>query len=390
MYRIKTKNSISPAALSSLNLPLYTVDDEQENPHGILVRSSKILPEDLGEDLLAIVRAGAGYNNVPVEDCTKKGIVAFNTPGANANAVKELTIAALISGCRNLSEGVIWAKTLKGKGDEVPALVEKGKSRFVGPEIGGKKLGVIGLGAIGVLVANAAVHLGMEVYGYDPFISIQAAWNLSRSVKPCVNLADIISDCDFLTLHLPVNKDTEGFVNKSLLEKMKDGVRIINLARGDLAVNADIISALSSGKLGGYITDFPTDELIDVPGVMAIPHLGASTPESEDNCAFMAVKQLKSYLINGEIINSVNMPNVSLEPFTGTRICIFNKNQTGMLSAITGCASEVGINIDNLVNKSRKDIAYTVLDVAERVEDDVIKHIEAIDGVIRVRALHSS
>ncbi len=390
MYRIKTKNSISPKALTSLTAPLFNVNDEQENPHGILVRSSKIAAEELGDDLLAIVRAGAGYNNVPVDACTEKGIVAFNTPGANANAVKELTIAALIAGCRNLGDGIVWAKTLKGKGAEVPALVEKGKSQFVGPEIGGKKLGVIGLGAIGVLVANAAVHLGMDVYGYDPFISIQAAWNLSRSVKPCVNLADIISDCDFLTLHLPVNKDTEGFVNKNLLDKMKDGARIINLARGDLAVNADIISALSTGKLGGYITDFPTEELIDVAGVLAIPHLGASTPESEDNCAFMAVSQLKSYLNFGEIQNSVNMPNVSLEPFTGTRICIFNKNRSGMLSAITGCAGEVGINIDNLVNKSRGEIAYTVLDVADKIDNDIIKHIEAIDGVIRVRTLHKS
>ncbi len=390
MYRIKTKNSISQKALVSLTTPLYNVNDEQENPHGILVRSSKIAAEELGEDLLAIVRAGAGYNNVPVDACTEKGIVAFNTPGANANAVKELTIAALIAGCRNLGDGIVWAKTLKGKGDDVPALVEKGKGQFVGPEIGGKKLGVIGLGAIGVLVANAAVHLGMEVYGYDPFISIQAAWNLSRSVRPCVNLGDIINDCDFLTLHLPVNKDTEGFVNKNLLDKMKDGVRIINLARGDLAVNADIISAISSGKVGGYITDFPTDELIDIPGVLAIPHLGASTPESEDNCAYMAVSQLKAYLNFGEIQNSVNMPNITLEPFTGTRICIFNKNQSGMLSAITGCAGEVGINIDNLVNKSRGDIAYTVLDVAGKVEDDIIKHIAAIDGVIRVRTLYNS
>ncbi len=389
MYKIQTKNSISQKALVALIPPKYSVEDDIENPHGILVRSSKIAPDELNDELLAIVRAGAGYNNVPVDACTEKGIVAFNTPGANANAVKELTLAGLIAGCRNLSEGVLWAKSLKGKGDDVPALVEKGKSQFVGPEIGGKKLGVIGLGAIGVMVANAAVHLGMEVYGYDPFISIQAAWNLSRSVKPVINMADIVSECDFLTLHLPVNKDTKGFVNKALLDKMKEGARIVNFARGDLAVNEDILSALANGQLGGYITDFPSDELIDVPGVLAIPHLGASTPESEENCAYMAVKQLKTYLTTGEIQNSVNMPNVTLDPFDGTRICIFNKNQTGMLSAITGYASEVGINIDNLVNRSRGDIAYTVLDISGKVADDVIKHISSIDGVIRTRVLYN-
>ncbi len=387
MYRVKTRNSISDKGLIAMQPPHFVVGDEEENPHAILVRSSKIATDELQDELLCIARAGAGYNNIPVEDCTKKGIVVFNTPGANANAVKELTIAALIAGCRNLGDGVVWAKTLKGKGDEVPALVEKGKSRFVGPEIGGKKLGIIGLGAIGVLVANAAVHLGMEVYGYDPFISVQAAWNLSRSVKPCANLADLLNDCDFLSLHLPVNKDTKGFVNKELLNKMKDGARIINLARGDLAVNADIISALSSGKLGGYITDFPTDELIDVPGVLAIPHLGASTPESEENCAVMAVGQTKGYLKYGEIKNSVNMPNVPLDPFEGTRICIFNENKSGMLSAITGLAGEAGLNIDNLVNKSRGDVAYTVLDVPCSVDESVIERLTSIDGVLRARII---
>ncbi len=389
MHRIKTRNSISDKGLVAMQPPLFKVGDEEENPHAILVRSSKISVEELTGDLVAIARAGAGYNNIPVEECTKKGIVVFNTPGANANAVKELTIAALIAGCRNLGDGVVWAKTLKGKGEEVPSLVEKGKNQFVGPEIGGKKLGIIGLGAIGVLVANVAVHLGMEVYGYDPFISVQAAWNLSRSVKPCSNLADLLSDCDFISLHLPVNKDTKGFVNKELLNKMKDGARIINMARGDLVVNSDIISALASGKICGYITDFPSDELIDVPGVLAIPHLGASTPESEENCAIMAVGQTKAYLKRGEIQNSVNMPNVALEDFEGTRICIFNENRSGMLSAITGLAGEAELNIENLVNKSRGDIAYTVLDVPCAVDKSVIDRFASIEGVIRTRVICS-
>ncbi len=240
-----------------------------------------------------------------------------------------------------------------------------------------------------MLVANAAVHLGMEVYGYDPFISVQAAWNLSRSVKPCANLADLLNDCDFLSLHLPVNKDTKGFINKETLSKMKDGARIINLARGDLVVNADIISALNSEKISGYITDFPTDELIDVPGVLAIPHLGASTPESEENCAVMAVNQTKAFLKRGEIENSVNMPNISLDAFDGTRICIFNENRTGLLSAITGLAGETGLNIENLVNRSRGDIAYTVLDVPCAVEQNTIDRLCAIDGVLRVRVINS-
>ncbi len=389
MFRIKTRNSISDKGLVAMKSPLFTVGDEVQNPHAILVRSSKITSEELSGDLLSIARAGAGYNNIPVEECTQKGIVVFNTPGANANAVKELTIAALIAGCRNLGDGVVWAKTLKGKGDEVPALVEKGKSQFVGPEIGGKKLGIIGLGAIGVLVANAAVHLGMEVYGYDPFISVQAAWNLSRSVKPCANLADLLGSCDFISLHLPVNKDTKGFINKETLSNMKDGARIINLARGDLVVNADIIAALNSEKISGYITDFPTDELIDVAGVLAIPHLGASTPESEENCAIMAVNQTKAFLKYGEIENSVNMPNISLDVFDGTRICIFNENRAGLLSAITGLAGETGLNIENLVNRSRGDIAYTVLDVPCAVEQEVVDRLCSIDGVLRVRIINS-
>ncbi len=390
MYRIKTRNSISDKGLCKMTSPKYTVGEDIENPHAILVRSSVIEPTELGEDLLSIARAGAGYNNVPVDECTKKGIVAFNTPGANANAVKELTIAGLIAGCRNMFDGVTWAKTLKGNGDDVPKLVEKGKSNFVGPEVGGKKLGVIGLGAIGVLVANAAVHLGMEVYGYDPYISVQAAWNLSRSVKHCVNLTDITSQCDFITLHIPVTKDTKGFINDGVINNMKDGARILNFSRGDLVVTADVLSALSKGKLAGYITDFVTEELIDAPGVLAIPHLGASTPESEENCAVMAVSQTSAYLTRGEIINSVNMPNTPLESFEGSRICIFNENKSGMLTAITACASEAKLNIENLINKSRGDIAYTVLDVSGEVTQEMMNAITSLEGVVRARLLRNS
>ncbi len=269
----------------------------------------------------------------------------------------------------------------------MPSLVEKGKSQFVGPEIAGKKLGVIGLGAIGVLVANAAMHLGLEVYGYDPYISVQAAWNLSRGVKHCVNLSDLTAQCDFISLHLPVNDKTKGFVNESVLSNMKDGARILNFARGDLVVTKDVLSALAEGKLCGYITDFPTQELIDVPGVLAIPHLGASSPESEENCAVMAVSQTAAYLTKGEIINSVNMPSVRLDSFSGSRICVINENHSGVINAITGCLSNANLNIDNLVNKSRGDIAYTVLDIANSVPQQVLNDIVAINGVIRARVI---
>lgn len=390
MYSIKTRNSISDKGLCKLAAPVFTVGDEESDPHGILVRSSQIDTAELTHNLLCIARAGAGYNNIPVDECTKRGIVAFNTPGANANAVKELTVAALVASCRNLDAGVAWVKTLKGRGGEVPALVEKGKGQFVGPEIRGKTLGVIGLGAIGVLVANAAVHLGMDVYGYDPYISIEAAWNLSRSVKHCVNLSDIIARCDVITLHLPVNSETKGFVNSAIITNMKDGVRILNFARGDLVVSADILNALTAGKLSCYVTDFPTDDLLCCEGVLAIPHLGASTPESEENCAVMAAAQTAAYLMRGEINNSVNMPNVQLDAFKGSRICIFNQNKAGMLSAITACASEAGFNIENLINRSRGEIAYTVLDIPDKADEKLSQKFMGIDGVIRTRIIYGA
>ena len=384
---ILTLNSISPKGIERLPSSLFCVGDDVEQPTGILVRSQNMQEMELPESLLAIARAGAGTNNIPVPKCTEKGIVVFNTPGANANAVKELTIAGLVLSCRNIAPALEWVNTLKGQGEDIPKLVEKGKSRFVGPELAGKKLGVIGLGAIGVRVANTATHLGLEVYGYDPFISVEAAWNLSRTVHHCVNLGDLYSQCDLITLHLPVTKDTTRFINSESLAQVKQGVRILNFARGELVDNTALLAALRGGRVGAYVCDFPAEELLGEPGVVALPHLGASTPESEDNCAVMAADELRDYLLNGNIRNSVNLPTVDLPRAGGSRICVMHRNVPGLLSGITGAASDAGLNIENLVNKSRGDIAYTMLDVSGLVGGGVTARLKGLDGCIRVRII---
>ena len=387
MYNIKTYNKISAVGLEVLDEKMYNVSGEAENPVGAIVRSMALHEEKFPESLLAIARAGAGVNNIPIDRCSKEGIVVFNTPSANANAVKELVILGLLVSSRKVVDGIEWAKTLKGEGAEVPKLVEKGKGAFVGPEIRGKTLGVIGLGAIGVLVANAAKNLGMTVYGYDPFLSLQNAWNLSHSIKRATEINEIFEKCDYITLHIPQNKDTKNTINKDTISLMRDGVRILNFARDGLVNSADMIAALESGKVASYVVDFPTEEMLGVPGVVAIPHLGASTPESEDNCAVMAARELSEYIEDGNITNSVNFPNVSMPRSAAVRISVIHKNVPTMITAITGVLAKDKVNIENLINKSRDDYAYTMLDVDKCDTGAVSEHISAIDGVIRVRVI---
>ncbi len=385
MYNIKTLNSISPKGIERLSTNTFTVGDDIESPEGILLRSAKMHDMPLDNSLLAIARAGAGVNNIPIDKCSTEGIVVFNTPGANANAVKELVLGALVLSSRNVLKANDWVKELAGKGDDVPALVEKGKAQFVGPELAGKKIAVLGLGAIGVKLANMAVHLDMEVYGYDPYLSVESAWNLSRDVKPCVNLSDILSSVDYISLHIPVNASTKQFVNEKLLSSMKHGVRILNFARAELVEPSAMTAALKSGRVASYVVDFPTDDLLCVEGCISIPHLGASTPESEDNCAIMAVDQLSDYLLNGNIVNSVNFPAVSQPKSSVCRICVVHKNTQGLLAAITNATSNAGLNIENMVNKSKNDYAYTMLDANSAAPQSLYDELMGIEDVIRVR-----
>ncbi len=385
MYNIKTLNNISPKGLELLSSNSFNIDNDTAEPHGLLVRSASVHDVELPQSVLAIARAGAGVNNIPVEKCSESGIVVFNTPGANANAVKELVIGSLVLSSRNVIKASEWAKTLKGEGDKVPALVEKGKSQFSGPELCGKTMGVIGLGAIGVKVANAAVHFGMEVLGYDPYLSIKAAWNLSRSVKHCVNLSDLINKCDYISLHLPYTADTKGFIKESNINDMKHGVKIFNFSRAELVNSLDMKNALKSGRVSSYVVDFPTEEMLGVEGCICIPHLGASTPESEDNCAVMASEQIGDYLINGNITNSVNFPDVSMPKTGGCRLCVAHKNTPGILAGITEIASKNGVNIENMVNKSKGDFAYTLIDTSGEVPDSVCDDLSSVANVIRVR-----
>ncbi len=386
MYNILTLNKIAAIGTDNFDKAVYNVADAVENPDAIMVRSASMLDMQFGDNLLAIARAGAGVNNIPVDRCSEEGICVFNTPGANANAVKELVIAGLLLASRKVSAAIDWAKTLKGNGAEVGKMVEKGKSQFAGPEIMGKTLGIVGLGAIGVKVANTALSLGMKVVGYDPFLSVNAALGLKPGVKIVKTLAEIYAESDYITLHLPYNKDTKDTVNAESLAKMKDGVRILNFARGELVNSNDIIAALESGKAAAYVTDFPSDEVIGVDGVVAIPHLGASTPESEDNCAYMAAVELIDYIENGKITNSVNLPDCELAKTADHLVCVIHRNIPSMFSQITTVISEAGGNIESVVSKSKKDWAYTMLDVTGDVKESCAT-IEHIDGVTKVRVL---
>ena len=382
--KIQTLNKIAKIGLDGFDQK-YEISDTCDAPDGILVRSASLHEMELPASLLAVARAGAGVNNIPLDTCAEKGVVVFNTPGANANAVKELAIAALFLASRDIIGGIEWAKGLTG--DDVAKQVEKGKSQFIGPEILGKKLGVIGLGAIGVQVANAAQHLGMKVLGYDPYISLQSAWNLSHHVVKAADINEIYANCDYICLHAPLTAETKHSINKDTIATMKDGVRILNLSRADLVNDEDMAAALESGKVAKYVTDFPNEKTLAMKNAIPIPHLGASTPESEDNCAVMAVKELRDYLEHGNITHSVNYPDVASPFNSALRICICHRNIPNMLSALSAIVSAVGVNIENLLNKSKGDYAYTMIDCNEDIGDRVVDALTAVDGVLRVRCI---
>ena len=384
MYNIQTLNKIAAIGTDRFGAN-YSVSDGAANPDAIMVRSAKMHDMEFGDNLLAIARAGAGVNNIPVDKCAEQGIVVFNTPGANSNAVKELAICALLLASRKITEAAAWAASLKGTPD-APKTVEGGKSKFAGPEILGKTLGIIGLGAIGGKIANAAVALGMKVIGYDPFLSVNAALHLDPSVKVTTNIDDIYAYSDYISLHVPYTPETKNTIDQEQIDMMKDGVRIINLARGELINSEAIVKAIADGKVAKYVTDFADDTVLGVENVIVLPHLGASTPESEDNCAVMAADELMDYIENGNIKNSVNFPNASMKA-TGTKVCILHKNIPNVIAKITSACGDAGLNIENMVNASKKEYAYTMLDIAGAVSADVADKMAAVDGIIKVRVI---
>ena len=388
MYKIKTMNKISPKGLALLPADRFVVGDDVQSEDGILVRSAKMHDYAFPENLRAIARAGAGTNNIPIDRCSEAGIVVFNTPGANANAVKELVICAMLIASRDVLGGSAWVREqAMTEGVDVAAAVEKGKSAFVGPEIYRKTLGVIGLGAIGALVANIALSLGMEVYGYDPYLSVDAALRLDRHVHVVKDPDVLYQNADYVTIHVPYMDSTKETINAESLAKMKDGVRVINLARGELVNDDDMIAALESGKVACYVTDFPNNKITLAKHVVAIPHLGASSPESEENCAVMAAQELSDYLENGNIKNSVNLPNVEMARSGALRLGIIHRNIPAMLANITMLLSKEGVNVENMTNKSTGDYAYTMVDVSAEVDEKVIGEIKTIPGILRVRVI---
>ncbi|THB67158.1 MAG: 3-phosphoglycerate dehydrogenase [Spirochaetaceae bacterium] len=387
MIKVRTYNKIAETGLAVLTGQGCKVGEGEADAQGIILRSHKLQPEEINQEVLAIARAGAGYNNVPVDYCTEKGIVVFNTPGANANGVKELVLAGLLLGSRKVYPAMEWVQSVKDQGSEVSKLVEKEKSKYAGPEIQGKTLGVIGLGAIGVLVANAASALGMNVIGHDPFLSVDAAWGLSNTVKKASNPDQVYQQSDFLSIHVPLNDKTRAMINDATLAKIKPGARILNFSRGELVDNTAVLKALDAGRLSAYITDFPEAELLGRDDVVAIPHLGASTPESEENCAIMAAHQVYDYLRYGNIKNSVNFPACSIPMTSPTRITITNKNIPAMVGQITTVLANAGINIEDMINRHAGDLAYNIIDVEGAVSEDVINKLKAIEGIIDVRVI---
>ena len=389
-YKIQTLNKIAAVGLNQLDRDNYEVATDINNPDAILVRSADMHEMEISDNIKAVARAGAGTNNIPIPEMTEKGVVVFNTPGANANAVKELVMLSLLLSSRHAVDANKWANALAGKGDEIPDLAEKGKSQFVGPELKGKTLGVIGLGAIGYMVANLALKFGMEVIGYDPYLSVQAALNLDHNVKIAETLDTVFAKSDYITIHVPQTNDTKGMINASAIKNMKNGVRIINIARGGLVNNADVLEAIKSGKVSCMVTDFAAEELLNQPNIIVMPHLGASTPEAEDNCAIMAAKQLKDFLEKGNIVNSVNFPKTVTDnpiPAGGTRLCISHKNIPDTISKFTTILGEAKLNISSFINQARGDVAYNIIDVDGKVTDDIIEKLGACDTVNRVRAI---
>ena len=381
--KIQLLNKIAQVGLNQLGAG-YTVGEDVTNPDGIMVRSAVMHEMEFNTELKAIARAGAGVNNIPIERCSKEGIVVFNTPGANANGVKELAICALLLAARDVVGGIAWAKTLT---EDVAKQVEKGKSKFGGTELKGKTLGVIGLGAIGGMIANAAIALGMKVIGCDPFLSVEGAWNLDRNIAHAATYDQVFAEADYVTLHVPATKETKNMICTENIEKMKDGVKIINLSRADLVCAADLGAAMESGKVSAYVTDFPTEEILAIPGVVAIPHLGASTEESEDNCAVMAAQELDEYLTNGNIKNSVNFPNVDMPRSGEARICVLHANVPAVITKVTAALSDEGLNIENMTNKSKGDNAYTVVDLSSAPSEAAVARIYAVEGIYRVRVV---
>lgn len=391
-FKIQTLNKIAAVGLNQLDRDNYEVATDINNPDAILVRSADMHEMNISDNTKAVARAGAGTNNIPIPELTEKGVVVFNTPGANANAVKELVMLSLLLASRPVVDANKWANALAGKGDEIPDLAEKGKSQFVGPELKGKTLGVIGLGAIGYMVANLALKFGMEVIGYDPYLSVQAALNLDHNVKIAETLDTVFAKSDYITIHVPQTNDTKGMINASAIKNMKNGVRIINIARGGLVNNADVLDAIKSGKVACMVTDFAAEELLNQPNIIVMPHLGASTPEAEDNCAVMASKQLKDFLEKGNIVNSVNFPKTVTDnpiPNGGTRLCISHKNIPDTISKFTTILGEAKLNISSFINQARGDVAYNIIDVDGKVTDDIIEKLSACDTVNRVRAIYN-
>lgn len=385
MYNILTLNKISSVGTDIYDKSKYTVSDNCSDPDAIMVRSAKLHDMEFGDNLLAIARAGAGVNNIPVDKCTEKGICVFNTPGANSNAVKELAICALLISSRKITEAVKWVDSLERTPD-APKTVESGKAKFAGPELLGKTLGIIGLGAIGGKIANVALALGMKVIGYDPYLSVNAAIHLDPSVKVVRDINDIYRESDYITIHMPYTPATENTIDAQQIAMMKDGVRIINLARGELVNSKAVVDAVSSGKVAKYVTDFADDIVLGHENIIVLPHLGASTPESEDNCAYMAAKELIDYIENGNIQNSVNLPDASMQA-VGTKLCVIHKNIPAVIAAMTAAVSIKGLNIENMVNASKKDFAYTMIDVTGDFNEAVSDDIKVIDGVVRVRVI---
>lgn len=390
MFKIQTLNKIDAEGLTLFPLSKYEIASELPNPDAVVLRSFEMHGMELPDSLKAVARAGAGVNNIPIDKCTEKGIVVFNTPGANANGVKELVIAGLLFSSRNIAGGIEWAKTLVGQGDQVPALIEKGKNNFAGNEIQGKTLAVIGLGAIGVLVANAATALGMRVIGYDPYMTVKQALKLSREVTWVEGIQPLLSQADYITINIPQTPETKGYLNKEKFKMMKKGVRILNFARGGLVNNTDLAEAIAEGKVACYVTDFPDETTLKMDKVISIPHLGASTVESETNCAIMAVNQVKEFLECGNIINSVNFPEAQMETHNEARILVANQNVPNMVSQISAVLAAEGINIDQMLNKKRENIAYNIIDVDKKVIDESIREkLMAIEGIFMVRIIQA-
>lgn len=388
MYKIRKLNKISPEGLAIFPLDKYEIGTEITHPEVIILRSFKMHDMDLPESLLAVGRAGAGVNNIPVQQCLEKGIVVFNTPGANANAVKELVIAGLLLSSRDIASGINFTGSLKGKGPEVPSLVEENKKKFAGQEISGKTLGVIGVGKIGVMVANSALDLGMRVIGYDPFISVESAWGLSSEVQRAEGLDMLLSNSDYVSLHAPLTDTTRGIINAEKFSRMKKGVRILNFSRGGIVNNEDLSKAIKNGIVECYVTDFPDDELLNMEKIIAIPHLGASTKEAEKNCAVMVANQIRNFVENGNIKNSVNYPNCKLEQNSNFRLVVMNKNIPNMLGQISTILAKANINIVEMINKSKGDYACNIIDMSNQPSKETIEVLYNIEGIVKVRVLN--